>query len=342
MAPALLVLGGSEFAGRAIVEEGLSRGWEVVAFNRGVNGSLDPRAKHVAGDRLDSGTLAPLLDRDWDLVLDTWSGAPVAVRDSARALSDRAARYVYISSESVYSTPPPLGVTELSPTVDASPDGQTGEYAERKRGAEMAVREAFGDRALLARVGLILGRYENVGRLIWWLTRLAAGGEVLAPGPQDLGLQYIDVRDLARFVLDASLDGHAGAFNVVSRRGHATTGSLLDACLTAAGSDDAHLTWVDPGFVVRAGIEPWTELPIWIPPDHDYAGMHAANVERAHAAGLHCRPVGQTVADTWAWMSGLDGPPPLREDLPRPGLDPAREREVLAAWHAQRRDGRVL
>ncbi|HEY6399522.1 MAG TPA: NAD-dependent epimerase/dehydratase family protein, partial [Solirubrobacteraceae bacterium] len=153
----VLVLGGSAFAGRAIVEEAVWRGWEVWAFNRGRSGSSDSRATHVVGDRLDPATLAPVVERDWDLVVDTWSGAPLAVRDSARALADRAARYVYISSESVYAPPLPLGVTELSPTVEASPDLQSGDYAECKRGAELAVREAFGERALLARAGLILG-----------------------------------------------------------------------------------------------------------------------------------------------------------------------------------------
>ncbi len=334
----LLVLGGTGFAGRAIVEEGVWRGWDVSAFNRGRGGWADPRATHVLGDRLEPATLETLRARDWDLVVDTWSGAPAAVRDSARALADRAARYVYISSESVYAPPPPVGVTELSPTVEASPDLRTGDYAELKRGAEMAVLEAFGERALLARAGLILGPYENVGRLPWWLTRLAAGGEILAPGTPQLELQYIDVRDLARFVLDASLNGHSGAFNVVSRRGHANMGSLLEAGLAVAGGDEAHLTWVAPEFVVDSGIEPWTELPIWIPPDHEYAGMHAANVERAHAAGLRCRPVSETVADTWAWMSGRDGPPPLREDLPPPGLEPAQARAVLDAWHTEGAD----
>jgi 2'-hydroxyisoflavone reductase len=337
VAIALLVLGGTQFAGRAVVEEGLSRGWKVTTFNRGLSGSVDPRAEQVTGDRLDPQTLARLLGREWDLVLDTWSGAPVVVRDSARALANRAARYAYISSESVYAPPPPLGVTEDSPTVDASPDLRDAEYAECKRGAEMAVLDAFGDRTLLARAGLILGPYENLGRLTWWLTRIAAGGKVLAPGPPDLPLQYIDVRDLARFMLDASLAGHGGAFNVVSRSGHASTKSLLEACVDVAAGEGAQLTWVEPEFVVAAGIEPWTELPIWLPPDHEYAGMHAANVQRAYAAGLSCRSVRETVADTWTWMSGLDGPPPQREDRAAPGLEPTRERDALAAWDAQSR-----
>ncbi len=199
----------------------------------------------------------------------------------------------------------------------------------------MAITEAFGNRALLARAGLILGPHENVGRLTWWLTRMATGGEILAPGPPDLELQYIDARDLAAFVLDAALASQSGPFNVVGRRGHVTTASLLEACLSVAGAANARLTWVDPDLVTAVGIEPWTELPIWLPPDHEYAGMHAANVERAHAAGLRCRPVKETVSDTWDWLSALHAPAPLRVDVEPPGLDATRERRALGAWHAR-------
>lgn len=330
----LLVLGGSGFVGRAVVNDGLSRGWEVTTFNRGRAGEVQG-VSQIVGDRLEPATLGALRGTEWDLVVDTWSGAPRAARDSAAVLADHAAHYVYVSSCSVYAPPPPLGVKESAPTVEASPDTEGGDYAERKRGAELAVMQAFGDRALVARAGLILGPHENVGRLTWWLARMAAGGEILAPGPPDLELQIIDARDLAGFVHEAALGGHHGPFNVVSRRGHATMRSLLETCHTVAGAPDARLTWLDPQAVITAGVEPWTELPIWLPPDSEYAGMHAANVERAYAAGLHCRPVEQTVEDTWNWVSSLGGPPPLRSDLDPPGLDRRRERAVLDAWHAR-------
>jgi nucleoside-diphosphate-sugar epimerase len=334
MAMSLLVLGGSGFVGRAVASEGCRRGWKVTTFNRGRGLPVDGVAQ-VFGDRMDPATLGPLREDDWDIVVDTWSGPPRAARDSAALLSDHAARYVYISSASVYAPPPPLGVQESSRTVESSPDAEHGDYAELKRGAELAVIQAFGDRALVARAGLIVGPYEDVGRLPWWLRRMALGGEVLAPGPPDLRLQLIDARDLANFVLDAALAGHGGAFNVVSRPGHATMRSLLETCRAVAGAPDARLTWIDPEAVIAAGIEPWTELPIWLPPDSEFAGMHAANVERAHAAGLRCRPIEQTVEDTWCWLRGLDGPPRLRPDLDPPGLDLAREREAIAAWHAR-------
>ena len=148
---------------------------------------------------------------------------------------------------------------------------------------------------------------------------MARGGEILCPGPASLGIQYIDARDLAAFVLDASTAGHSGPFNVVSRRGHATMGALLEACRQAAGARDVAMTWVQPQTIAAAGIDPWSELPIWIPPDHAYAGMHDANVDRAYRAGLQCRPVSDTVRDTWRWFSALSTAPPVGAGLPTPG-----------------------
>jgi 2'-hydroxyisoflavone reductase len=334
MACSLLVLGGSAFVGRAVVAEGVARGWEVTTFNRGRANIARSNVRRLVGDRLDPGSLRALCRRDWDLVVDTWSGAPRAARDSAAILSDHAGHYVYISSGSVYAPPPPRGVDESARTVDASPDAGAGTYPVLKRGAEIAIAEAFGDRALLARPGLILGPHENVGRLPYWLRRMARGGEVLCPGPADLELQYVDARDLASFVLDAALAGHHGPYNAVSRRGHATMGSLLESCRAVAGTEDTRLTWVDPEVITAAGIEPWSELPIWLPPEHEYAGMHDADVRRAHAAGLRCRPMPHTVLDTWTWLSGLPEPPQLRADVEPPGLDPRRERQALEMWHA--------
>src|SRR3954470_9360601 len=327
----LLVLGGTSFVGRALVEQGVARGDEVITFNRGRNPWSHPDVERVVGDRDDPDTLRPLADREYDVVVDTWSGAPRAARDSAELLAPRARTYAYISSCSVYAPPPPMGVSEDAPTVDASPHAERGEdYAANKRGAELAVQRAFGDRALLVRPGLILGPHEDVGRLPWWLLRIARGGEVLAPGPPDQPLQLIDARDLARWTLDAAAAGRAGAYNAVSRRGHATMRSLLEACVAATGAD-ATLTWVAPALLARHGIEPWVQLPVWLPPDHEYRAMHGADVEKIHAAGLVTRPVAETVGDTWAWLTALSGAPPQRADIPPHGLDAAREQAVLAA-----------
>jgi nucleoside-diphosphate-sugar epimerase len=327
----LLVLGGSSFVGRALVEAGLARGWDVTTFNRGRGGWAHPDVRRITGDRTDPATLAPLAREDWDVVADTWSGAAAAARDGAGLLAGHAGHYAYISSCSVYAPPPLPGLDESAPTVEATPDdGWSDDYARRKRGSELAVGAAFGDRALLVRCGLILGPHEDVGRLPWWLARLARGGEVLAPGPADQPLQLIDARDLAAWTLDAAAAGRSGPYNAVSRRGHATMRTLLEAGAAVTGGA-ATLTWVPPAVVAAHGIEPWIELPIWLPPDHEYRAMHDANVDKVHAAGLVTRPVTETVADTWAWLQALDGAPPRRTDIPPHGLDPERERQALLA-----------
>jgi len=324
----LLVLGGSSFVGRALVEDALARGWAVTTFNRGRTGEADPRVEALRGDRLDPRDVAQLGCGSWDLVADTWAGAPRLARDSAAVLADRAGRYLYVSSVSVYAPPPPVHGDESAPTVTASPDAEAVAYPEAKRGAELGIEAHFGDRALLARAGLILGPHEDVGRLPWWLLRLDRGGDVLAPGPPERPLQLIDARDLARWLLDAGRDGRSGAYNVVGRPGAATTERLLEACRRATGSR-ARLVWVDPARIAAAGIEPWTELPIWLPPDGPYRGLYAIGVDRAHAAGLRCRPVEDTVRDTWRWLLAVGKRPPLRADLPPPGLPADKERAAL-------------
>ncbi|MCX4529440.1 MULTISPECIES: NAD-dependent epimerase/dehydratase family protein [unclassified Streptomyces] len=323
----LLMLGGTEFVGRAITEDALGRGWEVTVFHRGHH-APPPGTTALHGDRTTPGGLDALAEGEWDLVVDTWGGAPAAVRDSARLLAGRAGGYAYISSRSVYAYPAPVGMDEGGALVDGSPDADTLAYAEDKRGGEIAAVDAFGERALLVRAGLILGPYENVGRLPWWLNRAARGGPMLAPGPREMPLQYIDVRDLAAWTLDAAEAGLGGPYNVASSIGHATMGTLLDACVAVTGAV-AEPRWTDPARIEEAGVQPWTELPIWIPAGeaHDY--MAGGDVTKAHAAGLKCRPVEETAADTWAWLRSLGGVAPQRPDRPAPGIDAEREAALL-------------
>jgi 2'-hydroxyisoflavone reductase len=328
----LLMLGGTHFAGRAVVEAALGRGWDVTVFHRGQH-EPPAGARSLLGDRTAPDGLAALAEGEWDAVVDTWSAAPRAVRDTARLLRGRAGRYVYVSSCSVYAWPPAAGYTEEAPLVEgAAADAEQTEYAEDKRGGELAAVEAFGaDRSVLVRAGLILGPYEDVGRLPWWLTRIARGGAVLAPGPRDLPLQYVDVRDLAEWVLGAVERELSGPYNLIGPRGHATMGSLLEACVAATGGP-AELRWTDPDVVLGAGIEPWVQLPVWVPPGSElHDALHGADVSKALAAGLRCRPVADTVADTWRWLQGIGGTPPHRPDRPEKGIGPELEAKVLAA-----------
>ncbi|MEV0228106.1 NAD-dependent epimerase/dehydratase family protein [Nonomuraea sp. NPDC050786] len=322
----LLVLGGTEFVGRAVVEEAQALGWEVTTFNRG---SHEPAAGVTAlrGDRTAPGGLAALEGGEWDVVVDTWSWAPSAVRDAAALLAGRAGHYVYVSSRSVYAQPVPYGADESAPVVAASADDGDGDYPSNKAGAELGAVAAFGDRALLARVGTILGPYENIGRLPWWLGRIARGGPVLAPGRRDLGLQYIDARDLAIWCLEAGRRGLGGAYNVVSPMGFVTTEELLETCVKVTGSD-AELRWVEAERILAAGVEPWRDLPIWLTGE-DYDFIHGGDVSKALAAGLRCRPLEETVQDTWTWLRGIGGQAPQRPDRPTLGLDPEVEARLL-------------
>jgi nucleoside-diphosphate-sugar epimerase len=325
----LLVLGGTHHVGRAVVETALARGDVVTTLTRGVSGPPAAGASALHADRTDRKALrTALADGEWDAVVDTWAGAPRVVRDAASLLADRVAHYGLVSSRSVYRWPIPPGLDESAPVVDGDPDDSTDDdYAVAKRGGELAALNAFGDAALVARAGLILGPYEIVGRLPWWLHRIERGGQVLAPGPATRPLQYIDARDLAAWMLAAADRGLGGIFNTVSRPGHATMSSLLEAARSATRSD-AKLVWAEPDVIESAGIAAWTELPIWAPPTGELAGLHDGDVSAAYREGLYCRPVAETVADTWDWLMREGDPiPPVR--YPPVGLDRDRERAVL-------------
>lgn len=322
----LLVLGGTHHVGRAVVETALERGDEVIMVNRGRSGLTWPGVEARHADRLDPHSMSAALGDDtFDAVVDTWSGAPVAVRDSARLLSGRVGYYAYVSSRSVYTWP--WGHDESAAVVEGDPDS-TGDadYAAAKRGGELAVLGEFDGPILCARAGLILGPYEQIGRLPFWLERIAAGGRVPAPGPHDRSLQLIDARDLARWILDHR---PVGILNSVSRPGHTTIGELLEACVGVTWAE-TELVWLDPEVVERAGVQPWTELPIWTPPTGEYAALHGADTSAAHEAGLACRPIRDTVADTWAWLRA-EGVPPQPVNRPATGFDAAAEQRL---WDA--------
>ena len=229
----------------------------------------------------------------------------------------------------MYQAPPPADADETAPTVD--PGSDDADYAGLKAGGEAAVKAVFGHDALIARAGLVLGPGEDIGRLPWWLHRAARGAEMLAPGPPDLPLQLVDVRDLAAWLLDRTAERTGGTFNAVSRPAHTTMGEILDACVAVTGGH-ATLRWINPEPILAAGVTPWNDLPLWIPDGHEYRWLHTARADRAYAAGLQCRPAVETVADTWEWLRRV-GQPPTRAGRPHRGpvgLDPSIEAKLLA------------
>jgi nucleoside-diphosphate-sugar epimerase len=327
----ILVLGGTHHVGRAVVEAAVAKGDQVTTLNRGRSSTKSPAGVDTRhADRRDAdATREALGDDTWDLVVDTWSEEPRVVRDSARLLSGRVPHYAYVSSRSAYQWPFPSGADESAPLVEADPDSDESEdYAAAKRGAELALEREFDGTVVHARAGLILGPYEIVGRLPWWLQRITRGGRVPAPGPIDRPLQYVDARDLAEWLVRAPELGLSGAYNTVSEPGHATIGQLLDACNEVTGHQ-AELVWVPPERIEAAGISGWTELPIWTPPTGELARLHDCNVSRAQVAGLHCRPVGETVFDTWAWLQAEGAPPAANGRAGALGISAEQERQLL-------------
>jgi nucleoside-diphosphate-sugar epimerase len=316
----LLVLGGTVFLGRHVTAEALRRGHDVTLFHRGRHGAeLFPGTEHVLGDR--SGDLAALRGRAWDSAIDTSGYEP---DDVARSSALDLGHLVFVSTCNVYPAWPAEPVDEDSPVWTEGDD-----YGPLKAACERAARDAMPGRVASVRAGLLCGPHDNILRLPWWVQRIAAGGEVLAPGDRDRTVQLVDARDLAGWMLDLAERHVAGAFNGTAPPGRTTMREALEAAVEATGSG-ARLRWVPDDLLVAHEVEPWDELPLWIPPDTG-AGTWAVGTERAQAAGLRCRPVAETVADTWAWLrDGGEGIGDWRaENRPR-GLSPERERELLA------------
>jgi 2'-hydroxyisoflavone reductase len=311
----ILILGGTKFLGRAITEAALARGHELTLFNRGqTNAELFPEVEQRHGDR--KRDLSLLTGRTWDAVIDPSGYVPADVRASAEQLRETG-RYVFISSVSVYADFS-TGPTESSPTAELgsmpvdelAPDYSN--YGPLKALAEAEVEGVFGERALIVRPGLIVGPHDPTGRFTYWARRLARGGEILAPGPPERLAQFVDVRDLAEWILNAVEQGVSGTFNATNEG--VAWGELLA---------DADVTWVSDEFLQEHEVGPWMELPLWLP-DPEWAGMHATDVSRAIGAGLRFRPLEDTVSGA--------ATAPAAEGV---GLTPEREAELLTAWRGR-------
>jgi 2'-hydroxyisoflavone reductase len=317
----LLVLGGTQFLGRHVVERALERDHDVTLFNRGqTRPELFPDAEKLRGDR--DGDLERLTGRAFDAVVDTSGYVPRIVRQTIEALGE-VGHYTFVSSVSVYadlSTPP----DESSPVaeLDEPTEEWREHYGELKADCEDVVRERFPD-AFIPRPGLIVGPWDPTGRFTYWPSRIATGGRVLVPAPPDAAAQVIDARDLAAWIVDAAEDRLAGTYNAVDRP--TTRADLFETAHAVAGSD-AEFVWVDPDFLAGHGISEWMELPLWLY-GAEHRGLLSIDPAAAFAAGLHARPLAETVRDTLDWVrSGL-----APAETPA-GLEREKEQHVLDAW----------
>ena len=327
----ILIIGGTRFLGRAIVDAALAQGHQLTLFNRGcTNPELYPEAETLTGDR--DGELDSLSGRRWDAVMDTCGYVPRIVRQSAKKLSGEAGLYAFISSLSVYADVSRPGLDETAPVghlEDEAVEEITGEtYGPLKALCEQAVEEAFSGRALVVRPGLIVGPHDPTDRFTYWPQRLAQGGEVLAPGRPERPIRFIDVRDLAEWIVRMVEKGQTGTYNADGPGVPQTMLDLLSTSRSVSGSS-ATFTWVDERFLLDNGVVPWSEMPLWVPElEPENAGFFAMRSNKAVAAGLGYRPVAETVQATLNWLAGRS---PDWE--PRAGISPAREAELLDSWH---------
>ena len=320
----LLILGGTAFLGRHLVEGAAARGHELTLFNRGErNPGLFPELEQIRGDR--DGGLDGLRGRSWDAAVDTSGYVPRIVGASARLLADAVEHYTFVSSISVYgdlSMPPseasPVGTLEDEAVEEVGGDT----YGPLKALCERAVEEALPGRALIIRPGLIVGPWDPTGRFTYWPVRIAKGGDVLVPSPPDAPVQVIHARDLAEWILDLAERRVTGVFNASGPETPLTMSAVLEECRRVSGSD-ARFAWAEPELLAEHGVEEWMGLPLWLA-DPAYAGMSQANVSRAVAAGLTFRPLAQTIEETLAWARAEPA------DWPA-GIDETKEGEVLAS-----------
>jgi 2'-hydroxyisoflavone reductase len=316
----VLVLGGTKFLGRGIVEAALGRGDEVTLFNRGqTNPELFPEAEKIRGDR--EQDLSALAGRRWDAVIDVATYLPRVVRLSVGALRDSVDSYVYVSSISAYvdMSVPPVEGADVAQLEDPNSESLE-DYGALKAVCERVVEDAFGKRALIVRPGLIVGPHDPTDRFTYWPRRVAQGGRVLAPAPRVAPVQFIDARDLGAWIVEATGRGLSGVYNAT---GEPTTFEQLLAECRRVSESDAEIVWVPSERLVEAGVGEWMELPLWIAAP-EFAAMQRADVSKAVVAGLTFRPFEQTIRDTLEWDAGRDEPP--AEGV---GLAPERERELL-------------
>ncbi|WP_327272626.1 NAD-dependent epimerase/dehydratase family protein [Streptomyces sp. NBC_01224] len=334
----LLVMGGTWFLGRHIAEEALARGWDVTTFNRGRTGKDVSGVKLVHGDRTVIDDVRGLAAHGpWDAVIDT-SSSELPPRDvllAASTLKDCAARWVHVSTVSVYRGWPHHHLTDGSELLECPADadesyGYTGEdgsptvYGYQKAGGERAVTESFAGRSVILRPGVILGPGEYVGRLPWWLRRAHQGGHVLAPAPRKQLIQPVDVRDVAAFALHQAASDETSSYNVTHPEG-ITFEDFVAACLEATGGAGRPV-WVDPAILIENGVKQWTELPLW----RTHGGVWSVDSSHAVAAGLRCRPLRETIRDTWNWLQN-DGCPVDHPRWAEHGISPEKEEKILAS-----------
>ncbi len=338
----ILILGGTGFTGPFQVEYALKRGHKVTLFNRGKRPSPEwPAAvEQLHGDR-NTGDLAALKGRKWDVCIDNPTSLPFWVRDAGQVLKGNVGHYLFISTISVYADGSKPGINENSPLAqykgkDAMAETQQtlrtdieNLYGPLKALSEAEAHKQFGKNVTIVRPGYIVGPRDETDRFTYWPHRVAQGGEILVPGDGNDPIQIIDGRDLGEWMIRLAEAGTTGTFNACGPDYPLSMDAMLYGCQAVTGGGMT-LTHVSPVFLDEQQVG----LPIWVPSkDNPYAGYGAVSNERAIAAGLTFRPLATTVQDLLAWFHSL---PAERQAELGAGITREKEAELLKAWHARK------
>ncbi len=329
----LLILGGTGFIGPHLTEQALARGFSVTHFNRGKRDAEVENVETLLGDR--KGQLDSLKGRSWDAVVDNTGYIPKYEKMSSDLLAPNTGYCLYISSISAYAS-------FLKPNDESSPRGVLANpdeeqvtndtYGPMKALCEDYVRQAFGSRSSIVRPGYIVGPLDPTDRFTYWPVRVARGGEMAVPGTPADPIQIIDVRDLARFMLDLVERRVDGFFNAVTPPGALTMGGMIDTSKSVSGAD-TRFTWIDEDFLAQQLKPEEMNFAPWGPMHGAEAGASLTGITRSVAEGLRSRPLDETVRDTLAWHATR---PPERQAQLRSGLSVEQETRLLAAWHARK------
>ncbi|MBE0432939.1 NAD-dependent epimerase/dehydratase family protein [candidate division WOR-3 bacterium] len=321
----ILIIGGTRFVGRTIVETAVRQGHEITLFNRGKsNPELFPEVEKITGDR--DTDIALLGGRTWDIAVDTCGYAPRIVRKSCEMLGNAVDRYIFISTINVYADYSQPGIDEgsqLATIEDETVEEVTGKtYGPLKALCENVVNQVYPGRSIILRCGLIVGPYDPTDRFTYWPVRVQNGGEVLAPSPPHMQVQFIDARDLADFILHLAENRGAGTFNTTGPAGKLSLEGALRICNAQTGNK-ASLTWVSEEFITSKEMD---HIPVWTP--KDWRGIFEVHCSKAISAGLKFRQLKETINDTLAWHATR----PAGYEL-KVGLKPDKEKELLKIWH---------
>lgn len=322
----VLILGGSQFLGRAIASHACATGHDVTCAARGLAGPIAAGARFVRIDRDLADGLAPLAGKTFDAVVDV-SRHPGQVRNAVAALKRPGVHWTFVSTISVYADNRIPGQRADTAPMREPSSAEIEQSTDAIYGAaKVACEQAVGNDSFICRAGLIAGPEDPTGRFAYWPARLARGGEVLAPGSPEDAVQFIDVRDLAQWIVHAAEIRLTGTYDGIGPV--RTRGEFLAECASAL-NPSCTFTWVDRAFLEAHDVRRWAgprSLPMWLPLP-DFAGFLTRDTSPARAAGLISRPVAVTAHDTLRWLNASNGPVI--------GLAADEERDVLAAWHAQ-------